>query len=184
MNSANVATRNIAAPHSFCRPPGMSTDNHPWFFTAGPLYVGSEPGRSRVSRPDREGDESHATSAKPRIVIVDDHDLVREGLAALLATHWDVCGEAGNGIEAIEKVRELKPDMVLLDLSMPIMSGTQAARSIRVISPRTKIVFLSMHDSPTVAELVKTIGAAGFISKHATAKDFREALAALLDQFQ
>ena len=104
--------------------------------------------------------------------------------AALLGTHWDVCGEAGNGIEAIERVRELKPDMVLLDLSMPVLSGTQAAKSIRAISPRTKIVFLSMHDSPTVAELVKTIGAAGFISKHATARDFRQALAALLDQVQ
>lgn len=120
-------------------------------------------------------------SSKPRILIVDDHDLVRAGLVALLEASWEVCGEAGNGIEAIEKVRELKPDMVLLDLSMPLMSGTQAAKSIRAISPRTRIVFLSMHDSPTVAELVKTVGADGFISKHSQAGNFRKELAALLD---
>ena len=120
-------------------------------------------------------------SRKPRILIVDDHDLVRAGLAALLNMHWEVCGEAGNGIEAIEKVRELNPDLVLLDLSMPVMSGTQAAKAIRAISPNVKIIFLSMHDSPTVAELAKTVGADGFVSKHAPAKDFRAAVAAALD---
>lgn len=184
MNKANFATSNMSAPSSVRSLSGQSTDPQPYVFMAAPVYVGSVPDSCTTSRPALDQDEGLATPAKPRIVIVDDHDLVREGLAALLETHWDVCGEAGNGIEAIEKVRELKPDMVLLDLSMPIMSGTQAAKSIRAISPRTKIVFLSMHDSPTVAALVRTIGAAGFISKHATAKDFREALAALLGHVQ
>jgi len=137
-----------------------------------------------IREPKPDGNKRPWHSSKPRILIVDDHDLVREGLAALLEAYWNVCGQAGNGIEAIEKVRELRPDMVLLDLSMPIMSGTQAAKSILKIAPGTKIVFLSMHDSPTVAELVRTIGAAGFISKHTKAKEFRESLVALLNHIQ
>lgn len=60
---------------------------------------------------------------KPRVLVVDDHELVRAGISSLLKNRWDVCGEAGNGVEAIEKVHDLKPDLVLLDLSMPVMSG-------------------------------------------------------------
>jgi two-component system, NarL family, nitrate/nitrite response regulator NarL len=116
---------------------------------------------------------------KPRILVVDDHELVREGIASLLEERWEVCGVAGNGMEAIEKVRELKPDLVLLDLSMPIMSGTRAAKAIRTLEPATKIVFMSMHDSPTVAELVRIAGADGFVSKHCHAENFLQAIAAL-----
>jgi CheY-like chemotaxis protein len=145
------------------------------------VLMASGPERAKSLASKQTEREDGFDTSKPRILIVDDHDLVRAGLVALLEASWDVCGEAGNGIEAIEKVRELKPDMVLLDLSMPLMSGTQAAKSIRAISPRTKIVFLSMHDSPTVAELVKTMGADGFISKHSQAGKFRKELAALLD---
>lgn len=118
--------------------------------------------------------------SKLRILIVDDHDLVREGLAALLSTRWDVCGEAGNGLEAIEKVRELKPDLVLLDLSMPVMSGILAAKSIRAIAPDTKIIVISMHDSPTIAELVRIAGAHGFVSKCSHADVLNETLAVFL----
>lgn len=149
-----------------------------------PAAFGSEPEGAKGSHAKAEDGSQVARTGKPRILIVDDHDLVRDGLAALLNARWDVCGEAGNGIEAIEKVRQLKPDLVLLDLSMPLMSGTQAARRIRYLSPGTKIVFLSMHDSPTVAELAKTVGADGFISKHSNAEEFRAALAALVDHIQ
>lgn len=119
-------------------------------------------------------------SSKLRILVVDDHELVRDGISGLLRDRWDVCGEAENGVEAIEKVRELSPDLVLLDLVMPVMSGTEAAKIIRAVAPATKIVFLSMHESPTVAELVRTVGADGFLSKHCHASEFMESLAALL----
>jgi two-component system, NarL family, nitrate/nitrite response regulator NarL len=115
-----------------------------------------------------------------RILVVDDHELVRDGIAGMLRDRWDICGEAGNGAEAIEKVQHLKPDLVLLDLSMPVMSGIVAAKAIRATAPETKIVFLSMHDSPTVAELVRIAGADGFISKHCHADEFRKTIAALL----
>lgn len=133
------------------------------------------------SMPYRGGMGASAVRPLPprlRVLVVDDHELVRGGIAAILRDGWEVCGEAGNGIEAIEKARDLLPDIVLLDVSMPIMSGTRAAKAIRAVAPETKIVFLSMHDSPTVGEMVKMAGADGFISKHCHAKEFRESLSA------
>jgi len=126
---------------------------------------------------------AHNCSVQPpklKVLIVDDHELVRDGIARILEDRWDICGQASNGVEAIEKVQELRPDLVILDLSMPVMSGIEAAKAIRATAPKTKIIFLSMHDSPTVAELVRIVGADGFISKHCHAEGFRETIAALL----
>ena len=117
---------------------------------------------------------------KPRILIVDDHPLVRQGIASLLQGSWDICGEAGDGREAIGKVLELKPDLVLLDLRMPVMGGTAAARQIRRLSPSTKIVFLSMHDSETVVELARLAGADACLSKRCVTADLRKVIAAVL----
>jgi two-component system response regulator NreC len=117
-----------------------------------------------------------------RILLVDDHEVVREGLANLLRDRWDVCGEAGNGLEAIEKVLELEPDLVLLDLSMPLMGGTAAARQIRRLSPKTKIVFLSMHESETVIELTRLAGADACVSKRCAVSDLHKAIAAVLQR--
>lgn len=116
----------------------------------------------------------------PGILVVDDHEVVRKGITCLLKTRWEVCGEAGNGQEAIEKVRELKPDLVLLDLRMPVMGGTAAAREIRRLSPEVKIVFLSMHDSETVVELTRIAGADGCLSKRCPEHELHKAIAAVL----
>jgi DNA-binding NarL/FixJ family response regulator len=116
----------------------------------------------------------------PRILIVDDHDLVRSGIASLLRNSWDICGEAGNGREAIDKVLDLKPDVVLLDLSMPVMGGTEAAREIRRLSPTTKIVFLSMHDSETVMELARLAGADACLNKRCATEELNTAITAVL----
>jgi DNA-binding NarL/FixJ family response regulator len=112
----------------------------------------------------------------PRILVVDDHGMVRAGLISLLQTRWDVCGEASNGIEAIEKVGELKPDVILLDLSMPLMSGTRAAQFIRSVAPHIKIVFLSMYDGPTSRDLVRITGADAFVSKKSDAAELLEVI--------
>lgn len=116
----------------------------------------------------------------PRLLIVDDHDLVRAGLAQLLSDRWDICGEASNGLEAIEKALVLKPDLVLLDLAMPVMSGTTAAKLIREASPESKILILSMYDTAEVADFVRISGADGFVSKHSHSNDLKETIALLL----
>src|SRR5215831_8939131 len=117
---------------------------------------------------------------RPRILVVDDHVMVRKGIAELLKARWDVCGEAGDGSEALDKFVELKPDLVLLDLSMPIMDGTAVARAIRRCSPTTKIVFLSMHDevSMRIAEMAK---ADQWVSKRASATELLKVIEDVLN---
>lgn len=117
----------------------------------------------------------------PRILLVDDHKVVREGIATLLKTRWEVCGQASDGLEAVSKTAELKPDLVILDLSMPVMSGTAAARRIRSLMPSTKIMFLSMHDSDTVVKLTHLAGADACISKRCSAAELYRAVAAVLN---
>jgi DNA-binding NarL/FixJ family response regulator len=95
-----------------------------------------------------------------KILIVDDNELVRKLLRSCIEDDpdWHVCGEAGDGKEAVAKVEELKPDVVLLDLQMPVMNGLEAARQIKVIAPHTAMVMFTMHSSP---ELLREAHAAG-----------------------
>lgn len=99
------------------------------------------------------------------ILIVDDHVLIRKGVRSLLSRHStvDVCGEARDGEEAVRKVGELHPDIVLLDIQMPRMNGIQAARQIHQLEPSTKIVFLTGHPQSVFDE--STMFSNGFVSK-------------------
>ena len=100
-----------------------------------------------------------------RILIVDDHAAARTTLRELLDWHsFQVCGDAQNGQEAIEKVVELKPEIVLMDINMPVMNGIAAATEIRRIAPSTKIVFLTVQDSPVLQYGTK-LWAHGFVPK-------------------
>jgi DNA-binding NarL/FixJ family response regulator len=102
-----------------------------------------------------------------RILIVDDHSAARITIRSLLDWHgFQVCGEAKDGQEAVERVLELKPDIVLLDINMPVMSGTQAALEIRRLSPETKILFFTVHESPSLINVLRSY-AHGFVSKSA-----------------
>jgi DNA-binding NarL/FixJ family response regulator len=102
-----------------------------------------------------------------RILIVDDHPVARSAIRGLVNSYsFNVCGEAQDGEEAIEKVRELQPDLVLLDISMPVMNGIQAAIEIRRIAPATKIVFLTNHDIPIIVDATREL-ADGFVPKSA-----------------
>jgi CheY-like chemotaxis protein len=105
-----------------------------------------------------------------RILIADDNEVVRLGIRALLARKgdWRVCGDAANGREAIARVWELSPDVIILDLSMPVMNGFEAATEIRRIAPFVKIVFLSIHDVPATA---REVGADAFVSKTSSAQE-------------
>jgi DNA-binding NarL/FixJ family response regulator len=96
-----------------------------------------------------------------RILIVDDHQVVRTGVKALVSemTGWTVCGEAANGHDAIALALQLQPDVVLMDVSMPGMSGVEAAKEIRKAHPDVKIILLSMHDRAQVAAAAQAAGA-------------------------
>jgi DNA-binding NarL/FixJ family response regulator len=110
-----------------------------------------------------------------RILIVDDHEIVRMGVRLLLSGHpdWELCGEASDGRQAIEKVVELGPDVVILDLTMPELNGFQAAQMIRRLTPSAKIIFFSMHEIPVTA---RAVGGDAFVAKSAAATDLPAAL--------
>lgn len=102
-----------------------------------------------------------------KILIADDHDLVREGLVARLSIsdNMEVCGEADNGISALQKAQSLKPDIIFLDISMPGMSGLEVAKKILSASPESKIIFLSVYDNPEYIHEALRIGAKGYLLK-------------------
>jgi DNA-binding NarL/FixJ family response regulator len=102
-----------------------------------------------------------------RILVADDHHVVRTGLRSLLESKsgWQVCGEAANGREAVEKAGKLKPDVAVLDIAMPLLNGVEATRQIRKLSPKTAILILSMHDSELLVQEVMEAGALGYILK-------------------
>ncbi len=102
-----------------------------------------------------------------RILIADDHHVVRTGLRALLESKagWQVCAEATNGREAVERAGQLKPDVAVLDIGMPLLNGVEATRQIRKLSPLTEILILTMHDSELLVQEVLEAGAHGYILK-------------------
>lgn len=114
-----------------------------------------------------------------RVLVADDHEIVRMGVRVLFAgsDQWEICGEAQDGAEAIAKVMELSPDVVILDLTMPVMSGFDTAKQIRRLAPSTRIVFFSMHETPTTARLV---GADAFVSKSSAAQDLPRTIVEVL----
>jgi DNA-binding NarL/FixJ family response regulator len=118
-----------------------------------------------------------------RVVLADDHEIVRKGIRAIINGHppWTVCGEAENGQQAIDLVLELKPDLVVLDISMPVMNGLQAAARIRQLAPSTKILILSMHDSQQVEHGALAAGADAFLTKGASVDTFIRTMTTLLD---
>jgi DNA-binding NarL/FixJ family response regulator len=102
-----------------------------------------------------------------RILVADDHELVRRGIRELLRARrgWTVVGEAMNGREAVEKANRLKPDVAILDISMPDLDGLQATRQIRGVTPRTQVVVLTMHESDQMVRRVLDAGALGYVLK-------------------
>ena len=113
-----------------------------------------------------------------RILIADDHDLMRRGLKALVESHsgWVVCDEAHTGREAIAKAEEARPDIVILDISMPELNGIEAARGIRKVSPNTEILVLSLHYTDQLIREILDVGVRGYIMKSDPDRDLINAL--------
>jgi len=116
-----------------------------------------------------------------RIFIADDHEVVRKGLMSLLQAQpdWEVCGEAADGREAVEKAQQLKPDVVILDIGMPSLNGLEATRQILKTNPQAKVLILTLHDSDQVVREVLNAGARGFLLKSDAGRDLISAVEAL-----
>jgi two-component system response regulator NreC len=112
------------------------------------------------------------------ILIVDDHEVVRRGVRSLLdgRPEWKICGEAATGPEAIGKAAELRPDLVVLDLSMPETDGLEAIPGIHAVCPDAKILVLTMHDSGETASRVLAAGASGLVLKSDAGRDLVRAV--------
>jgi DNA-binding NarL/FixJ family response regulator len=116
---------------------------------------------------DARSPSANATAKSYRILVVDDHPVVRRGLRALLGSQpgWEVCGEARTGTEAVNFVKRAKPDLAVLDITMPDMDGLQATRVIREEFSETCVLVLSMHFSEEVAREALRAGALGYVLK-------------------
>jgi two-component system, NarL family, response regulator NreC len=117
-----------------------------------------------------------------RVLIADDHDVVRRGVRSILLSRPDVevCGEASDGQEAIEKALELKPDIIVLDLTMPVMGGFAAAAELRRRLPDIPILFYSIHDGAYLVAEAKRLGVQGFVSKSRISEALLEAIDAVV----
>jgi DNA-binding NarL/FixJ family response regulator len=118
-----------------------------------------------------------------RILIADDHEVVRSGLRAIIETRddWMVAGEAIDGRDAVARILEVKPDIAIVDYSMPIMNGLEVSRRIKLHHPRTEVLILTMHENEDILEEVLLAGVRGFLLKSDARSHLIAAIDALLD---
>jgi DNA-binding NarL/FixJ family response regulator len=119
----------------------------------------------------------------PRILIVDDHEIVREGLRNLLSQSrpgWVICGQARNGEEAVQAVQDLAPDAVVMDITMPMMNGLEAARRITKSGNACRVLMFTMHESDRLGQEVRDVGAQGYVLKSQAAKNLILAIETIL----
>jgi DNA-binding NarL/FixJ family response regulator len=115
---------------------------------------------------------------KLRILVADDFETVRKGVCAILSSREDieVCAEAGNGEEAVRKAKELKPDIVIMDFSMPVMDGLEASKRILEAFPDMPILMFSMHKMEALTQAAKNVGVSGFVTKGESAQNLLRAV--------
>jgi|SRR5215470_14900456 len=118
-----------------------------------------------------------------KILIADDHEIVREGIGKLLARmrpEWEICGQASDGDQALESIQALKPDVVVLDITMPKMSGLEVATQVAALKLGCRVLMFTMHESDRLANDVREVGAQGFVLKSQAARDLVRAIDCLL----
>ncbi|MBI3587159.1 MAG: response regulator transcription factor [Ignavibacteriales bacterium] len=120
---------------------------------------------------------------KIRILLVDDHPIVREGLKSSLNSRktMEVVGEASNGAEAIRLAKDLKPDIILLDINMPLMNGLDASKRLRRETPHSKIIVLTMHDNKEYILRISQLGARGYVLKDSSPAELFRAIEIVLN---
>ena len=120
---------------------------------------------------------------KARVLIVDDHEIVREGIRRLLTSSrpdWEICGEASDGKQAIDAVERLKPDVVVLDITMPGMNGLEVTSDIVKRKLGCRILIFTMHDSDGLSAEIRNAGAHGYVQKSQASSDLMQAIECLL----
>lgn len=120
---------------------------------------------------------------KLRILIADDHGMIRQGIRALIKTksNWELCCEVENGRKAVELAIQMRPDIAVLDITMPELNGLEATRRIRTALPNTQVLILTMHDSEALAREVLGAGARGYLLKNDAPELLPQAIEALAD---
>lgn len=116
-------------------------------------------------------------------MIVDDHEVVRQGVRNVLAharPQWEICGEAADGSQAIDATQRLQPDVVILDITMPKMSGLEAAARIAKLPGNFRILIFTMHGSERIDSDVRSVGAHGYVQKSQAGRDLVAAIDSLL----
>lgn len=113
-----------------------------------------------------------------KIFIVEDHTLLREAwkMALSVHTHFEIVGESGNGEEAVEMVKKLRPDVITMDINLPGINGIEATKRIRRILPGAKVLAVSMHTQPTYARRIMQAGASGYVTKNSSSDEMFKAI--------
>lgn len=122
-----------------------------------------------------------AGNPKPKVLVVDDHPMVREGIRSMLTGELDAWAEAGTGEEALKKLTELEPDLVLLDVRLPDMDGLTVLRRIKALSPTTSVLIVTMHDNPGYVQQAVKLGAAGYVLKGIRRRELLAAVRAVFE---
>ena len=144
---------------------------------AGPFGQPTRP-LSSVLPPTRQRSPQDNTPTLIRILLVDDHAMLRQGLRSLVEgySHLQVVGEASNGVEAIEAVRQLRPDVVVMDINMPQMNGIEATRRIKEEFPTTSVIGLSVLEGPHIAKMMTDAGVCAYLTKESAVDELCHAI--------
>src|SRR5215813_12710543 len=124
---------------------------------------------------------SEQPSSRVRVLLADDHNIVAEGLRSLLEREYDVIGIVRDGRELLVEAPKLKPDVIVVDIGMPLLNGLDAAEQLKSILSDVKLVFLTMKDDPNLAAAALTLGAVGYVLKHAAASELLKAVCEVLE---
>lgn len=121
-----------------------------------------------------------STMRRMRVFLADDHQAVLQATATLLGTTYEIVGTAMDGQSLVEGALRLEPDLIIVDISMPVMSGIEAVRRLRQAGSRAKVVFLTVHDDPDFAQVAMGAGAGGYVVKPRMASDLLPAIQEVL----